>query len=256
MTSDSGEDVTYPRFVLPGERVACLIKDEADTADSGPIVVKLGPGLVQEKGWVVTTKAGMLDHDPETNAWIVESDQKRYVPVVGENVVGVITHKLGEAFRVDIGTAHPAVLSYMAFEGASKRNRPNLDVGDLVYARVAVASKDMDPELECTNPRTHKADGFGHLAAGFLAKVPLAFARRLFEDPNCAPLKALAKHFTFDMAIGLNGRVWVNAGGSNPATTVHIAHAIQVAPTLADKAFEVHVKEAALAVKRGRTDQS
>ena len=39
--------------------------------------------------------------------------------------------------RVDIGTAEPASLSYLAFEGATKRNRPNVTVGDLVYAKVS-----------------------------------------------------------------------------------------------------------------------
>ena len=32
-----------------------------------------------------------------------------------------------------------------------RRNRPNLAIGDLVYARVAVASRDMEPELACTD---------------------------------------------------------------------------------------------------------
>jgi exosome complex component RRP40 len=32
-----------------------------------------------------------------------------------------------------------------------RRNRPNLAVGDLVYARVTVASRDMEPELACTD---------------------------------------------------------------------------------------------------------
>ncbi len=32
-----------------------------------------------------------------------------------------------------------------------RRNRPNLNIGDLVYARVAVASRDMEPELACTD---------------------------------------------------------------------------------------------------------
>jgi exosome complex RNA-binding protein Rrp4 len=32
-----------------------------------------------------------------------------------------------------------------------RRNRPNLAIGDLVYARVTVASRDMEPELACTD---------------------------------------------------------------------------------------------------------
>ena len=36
--------------------------------------------------------------------------------------------KVGEGFRVDIGSAHPASLDSLAFEGATKRNKPNLKV--------------------------------------------------------------------------------------------------------------------------------
>ena len=51
-------------------------------------------------------------------------------------MIGVVTAKAGDLFRVDIGTSQPASLSYLAFEGATKRNRPNVNVGDIVYAKV------------------------------------------------------------------------------------------------------------------------
>ena len=37
--------------------------------------------------------------------------------------------------RVDIGTSEPASLSYLAFESATKKNRPNVNTGDIVYAK-------------------------------------------------------------------------------------------------------------------------
>ena len=43
-------------------------------------------------------------------------------------MVGVVIARSGENYRVDIGAAHPATLDALAFEGASKRNRPNLKV--------------------------------------------------------------------------------------------------------------------------------
>ena len=49
-------------------------------------------------------------------------------------------------YRVDIGTAEAASLSYLAFEGATKRNRPNVNVGDLVYAKLLVASSHTEAE--------------------------------------------------------------------------------------------------------------
>lgn len=37
----------------------------------------------------------------------------------------------GEAYRVDIGSAHQAQLDGLAFEGATKRNRPILKVSGM-----------------------------------------------------------------------------------------------------------------------------
>lgn len=46
-------------------------------------------------------------------------------------MVGVVTGRSGEGWRVDIGGAHAATLDGYAFEGASKRNKPNLKVNCL-----------------------------------------------------------------------------------------------------------------------------
>ena len=62
-------------------------------------------------------------------------------------MIGVVTAKAGDIFRVDIGSSEQATLSFMAFEGATKKNRPNINVGDVVYAKLLVASRDMEPEL-------------------------------------------------------------------------------------------------------------
>lgn len=52
----------------------------------------------------------------------------QYIPVKGDSVIGIITHKSGDNFRVDIGGSEPASLSYLSFEGATKRNRPDVKV--------------------------------------------------------------------------------------------------------------------------------
>lgn len=44
-------------------------------------------------------------------------------------MIGIITTKSGDVFKVDVGGSEQASLSYMAFEGATKRNRPNVQVG-------------------------------------------------------------------------------------------------------------------------------
>ena len=71
-----------------------------------------------------------------------------------------------------------ATLDGLAFEGASKRNKPNLKVGAVVYARVSLAHKDMEPELECFDAQTRRAEGFGELKSGFVVRCSLLMCRR------------------------------------------------------------------------------
>lgn len=52
----------------------------------------------------------------------------QYVPARGETVIGIVTAKSGDVFKVDVGGSEQASLSYLAFEGATKRNRPNVQV--------------------------------------------------------------------------------------------------------------------------------
>jgi len=52
----------------------------------------------------------------------------QYVPARGETVIGIVTLKSGDVFKVDFGGSEQASLSYLAFEGSTKRNRPNVQV--------------------------------------------------------------------------------------------------------------------------------
>lgn len=40
----------------------------------------------------------------------------------------MVTSKGTDVFRIDIGTSEQASLSYLAFEGATKKNRPDVKV--------------------------------------------------------------------------------------------------------------------------------
>ena len=53
-------------------------------------------------------------------------------------------------------------MSYLAFEGATKKNKPSINNGDVVYAKIVTASKDMEPELVCVDAYGNKA-GLGQL---------------------------------------------------------------------------------------------
>ena len=54
-------------------------------------------------------------------------------------------------------------------------------MGSLLYARVSLAHKDMDPELECFDAQTRKAEGFGELKGGFVTHCSLQMSRLYYS---------------------------------------------------------------------------
>jgi exosome complex component RRP40 len=173
--------------VLPGEHVPAQ-----------HVNLKLGPGLLQLNTQpVISTRAGQLHHSQNNSRWWVEGNARRYVPAPQESVIGVVLGRSGDGWRVDVGSAHPALLDGLAFEGATKRSKPNLKVGALVYARVSLAHKDMEPELECFDAQTHKAEGFGELSGGFVVQCSLRMSRlSVFHPTYCQNLTRSAVCWT------------------------------------------------------------
>ncbi|KAI1317260.1 exosome non-catalytic core subunit rrp40 [Mortierella claussenii] len=231
------EPATGPMIVLPGDLLPepGLLED----APTAP-VIKLGPGLQpMDDDTIVAIKAGVLKHTAVGNRWWVENNQRRYVAAPGESVIGVVVGKTVEHYKVDIGTAQQALLGVLAFEGASKRNKPDIKIGALLYCRVSLANKDMEAELECMNPTTGKADGYGELKGGFLIKTSLGLARRLL-DPKTLILRLLGQHVPFETAIGMNGQVWINAASAKH--TILICNAIKNSEYLNEQECTTMVK--------------
>jgi exosome complex component RRP40 len=120
---------------------------------------------------------------------------RQYIPAQKELVLGTVIARHSEGFRVDLGSSQMASLDALAFEGATKRSKPNLkvcpftllfsinetdspQVGMLVYARVSLANRDMETEIECFDAASGKAEGFGELKGGTMITTSLEFARQ------------------------------------------------------------------------------
>ncbi|KAJ1920865.1 exosome non-catalytic core subunit rrp40 [Tieghemiomyces parasiticus] len=189
------------QVVLPGEVVPMPDASQAK-------LLRLGPGLLQTDKDIHAVQAGLVTNNPVGNAWWISNSKKRYIPAAGEPVVGTVTGRSAEYYRIDIGSAYPAQLPVLAFEGATKRNRPNLAIGTVVYGYLASASRGMEPEMSCVNAKTGEADGYGELKGGFITKCSISLCQRLL-DPRTPILALLAARLPLDVAIGLNGRVWV-----------------------------------------------
>ncbi|DBA73196.1 hypothetical protein WJX77_008271 [Trebouxia sp. C0004] len=217
--------------VFPGQ-VLCKLPSSGQ--------LRLGPGLQTQAETVCTIKSGIL-HKTKTGKLWVEGRQKRYIPAVEESLIGIITQKHGENFDVDIGGPFTATLPVLAFEGATRRNRPNLQVGDLVYARVTAAERDLDPVLACTDAQG-KSSGFGQLKEGSLITSNTHYARRLLSRPPCPVLAALEKHLKqYEVAVGLNGKIWVKS--PSIARTVIACNAIQRAEFMSSAQTELLVSK-------------
>ena len=112
----------------------------------------------------------------------------------------------------------------LAFEGVTRRNRPNLKEGDLIYCRIDMADRDLQPTVTCMDA-TGRAAGFGHLHGGYVIECSTAYARTLVSQPPPAVLGALGRSMQFELAIGVNGKVWVEA--PSLLLTMAVAMALQ-----------------------------
>mmetsp|Transcript_89943 Transcript_89943/g.262879 ORF Transcript_89943/g.262879 Transcript_89943/m.262879 type:complete len:228 (+) Transcript_89943:62-745(+) len=188
----------------------CLPGDPVSLADAS---AGFGIGIDSDGSRAFATTAGVLRRTEDEVS--VENLGKRYIPREGDIVVGIVAHRSAEAYKVDIRSPCPAYLPALAFSGATRRNRPTLDVGSLVYARVEAAHPDLDTELSCIDPQTKKSWStgevlFGELKGGLSFEVALSAAQRLLST-NCFVLDRLGQDFAYELCVGQNGRVWLSA---------------------------------------------
>ena len=246
--SSSSDTASYKMVVvLPGD----VIANAAHASDQ----IKLGPGVLPTPdvpdtpasltsihtgalGHVVTKQRRRESRPATMHGWYVESAQRRYVPSVGDRVIAQVTNRGMESYTLTLFSAHPSTLPVLAFEGATRRNRPNLQIGALVYARVVNAEPWSEPELSCIDPIHNKADGMGELKAtepdvAMVWQVSLSLAQSMLR-PQHTLLLNVSKHFAFEAAIGKNGLVWVR--------TAQAEHAIALGRVLAaaDKSCQTH----------------
>ncbi|XP_041845510.1 exosome complex component RRP40 [Melanotaenia boesemani] len=217
------------QVLLPGDEFCCEAEDTISlTGSAKPERAVCGPGLRWSGDRLLVSKSGVLRHKPPHTFWI-DSQQRRYVPAKGEMVIGIVTSKSGDVFKVDFGGSEQASLSYLAFEGATKRNRPNVQVGDLVFAQFIIANKDMEPELVCIDG-AGRANGMGVFGAGGLVfKVSLGLVRRLLS-PQSDIRSDLEQLFPCELVVGMNGQVWVRAASIQQ--TLIVANLLQSCDTM------------------------
>lgn len=246
--------MSAPLILLPGDEVP---KDRLPRTNSNN-PLKLGPGLrllsqsaSSNSNHVLTaTQAGMITTDAKRNTVSLHSfSNRRYIPTPNDLIIAQIHHSSADYFHciVTPHTAH-AMLGQLSFEGATKKTRPMLKQGDLVYARVLSigVGAGAEVELTCVNPATGKSEpgGLGPLASGMVFDVSTSLAARLIRASSSSAdhgeaidglvvLSELGRKLEslggFEIAVGRNGKVWVdcsNAGESALKSTVAIGRCL------------------------------
>ena len=206
--------------VLPGETIA---QDQLPKSKKGTLT--LGPGLRHTPPSTISaTTSGVLHIDNKKAALWIEHPHGRYQPAVGDLIIAQVHHSSTDTLHCAITPHTPfALLGQLSFEGASRKTRPKLESGDLVYARVAKVSKWEDTELECVNSHTGKSEGMGPLKGGMVFDVSPAFARRLMlggGKGGVGVVEEVGGKVKFEVAVGRNGRVWVDSASVVATVTV------------------------------------
>ncbi|PYH38590.1 exosome non-catalytic core subunit RRP40 [Aspergillus neoniger CBS 115656] len=232
--------MSSPLILLPGDEIP---SEYLPSTNSAPL--RLGPGLrllsqppssspqaSSSPSHVLTaTQAGILSTDTKRNAVsILSTPNRRYIPTINDLVIAQVHHSSVDYFHCMITPQAPhAVLGQLSFEGATKKTRPMLKQGDLVYARVLSVGLGAGAEVElaCVNPATGKAEpgGLGQLNGGMVFDISTGMAARLMRasssssdsQDGVAGLvvleelgKKLEKSGGFEIAVGRNGKVWVD----------------------------------------------
>jgi exosome complex component RRP40 len=121
---EMAREVEVDQFVVPGLDLSSFIQNLTGHKQQ----VTIGPGLRKNDLQLLTCRGGRLRFDRNPDRVWIDSVQIRYQPIKGERVVGVVLNSRGNQIKVDIGTADSAILNVLAFEGATKKNRPDIKV--------------------------------------------------------------------------------------------------------------------------------
>ncbi|XP_063712552.1 exosome complex component RRP40-like [Symsagittifera roscoffensis] len=190
-----------------------------------------GPGLVAKENIFSCRKSGILRK--KKNVFFVEFLQKKYSPVKGDELVGIVLGKMVDAFKIDIGCGEPAILNVLSFEGATKRSYPDLKIGDTVFCRLISSDPSYELEVVCIDGKG-KADGLGPLASSqpsITVNVSCNFCRRMLLD-LCPLMSGLSELYKFEVCVGHNGRIYLAA--SSHGTLMLVANTILTSESMDD----------------------
>ncbi len=178
------------RIVLPG-----------DLLSTNPRAA--GYGTYVENGKVYAKVLGLFDQT-ETQVRIIPL-KGRYIPSVGDIVVGIVREVAANGWLVDIHSPYQAFLPVTENPEMRPNKKPNdvLAIGDAIIAKVL----NIDPKMKVTltmKDKMCRPIRFGRIVAINPARVPRVIGKK------GSMIRLLKGELDVQIIVGQNGLIWVN----------------------------------------------
>lgn len=193
--------------------------------------ISIGNNVIITPQGIRSSLLGKVSFDGNTLSVSYLPQHQRFTPYPGAPVIGIVQGRVTESalllgtastlYQIDINLPYPAQLDSLAFDGATKKHRPRLTTGDVVFARIlSLRTRGVGPLLTC---RVSEKSGlmpkswttgesfFGPLTGGVVVSIPVDAADTLIRHSVGAhPLvQAATEHIPCSIVVGANGRMWV-----------------------------------------------
>ncbi|KAM3129023.1 Exosome component 3 [Paramecium bursaria] len=198
-------------IALPGEKIPITeISNDPTTLQTSKRDLEINKDLllsIKCAGWLWTKQ-----EDNKCKIAIF-NNSINYYPEIGDHVIAQITGKNSEFYFCSLGNGQTYNLNQLDFEGATKKNKPNLQIGQYLYSRVVDTHFYLRGKLSCINPKSKKEwttgeSLFRELNGGLVIAVHQGFCDKL-KDPSI--FKEIAKFAQFDVCVGKNQRIWIKS---------------------------------------------
>ncbi|WP_457590854.1 exosome complex RNA-binding protein Rrp4 [Geoglobus sp.] len=177
-------------IVLPGELLA-----------TNPRVA--GSGTYVENGKVYAKFLGLLDKT-DTAVRVIPL-KGRYIPSIGDVVIGIVREVTANGWIVDINSPYQGFLPVAENPEMRPNRKPNdvLDIDDVIIAKVI----NIDPKMKVTltmKDKMCRAVRFGRIVAINPARVPRVIGKK------GSMIKLFKTELGVQIIVGKNGLIWVS----------------------------------------------
>lgn len=177
-------------IVLPGELLA-----------TNPRVA--GSGTYVENGKVYAKFLGLLDKT-DTAVRVIPL-KGRYIPSIGDVVIGIVREVTANGWIVDINSPYQGFLPVAENPEMKPNKKPNdvLDIDDAIIAKVI----NIDPKMKVTltmKDKMCRAVRFGRIVAINPARVPRVIGKK------GSMIKLFKTELGVQIIVGKNGLIWVS----------------------------------------------